>query len=358
MKIEGKQIVLRDWQPNDVDVYCHWLQPGHRWQELDGPYYPGSTSEEIEKIRAALPQKIESGDWPEPRQRLLIAGREDDALYGQVTWYWQSQETDWLSVGISIYDPAHWGRGFGFEALGLWSDYLLAQIPQLRSLDLRTWSGNVGMMRLAEKLGYTLEARFRQARVVNGRVYDGIGYGVLRSEWQTRYPDGFAAMLGRPRLCVQTWDDGHPRWADLLTVIDSVGQKPWAIDWHDWYLSSHMLVALLDDAIAGFLRLVRQPIGPDMACETVTVQGEPLVEAKVMVFAVAPAYRRQGVGRVLQAAAIREARALGCYQLRSYSNGEKLANHQLKLGLGFGVQPHIRDDDNRGVFFVMPLAVD
>ncbi len=67
----------------------------------------------------------------------------------------------------------------GYEALGLWSEYLFATMPRLPRLDLRTWSGNHGMMRLAEKLGYRLEARFRKARMVHGHYYDGMGYGIL-----------------------------------------------------------------------------------------------------------------------------------------------------------------------------------
>ncbi len=51
------------------------------------------------------------------------------------------------------------------------------------------------MMRLATKLGYTLEARFRKARIVKGAYYDGLGYGLLREEWRERYPDGFAMRL-------------------------------------------------------------------------------------------------------------------------------------------------------------------
>jgi RimJ/RimL family protein N-acetyltransferase len=64
-------------------------------------------------------------------------------------------------------------------------------MPHIVRLDLRTWSGNHGMMRLAEKLGYQQEARFRQARIVEGRYYDGLGYGILRAEWETQHPKGF-----------------------------------------------------------------------------------------------------------------------------------------------------------------------
>lgn len=195
MIIKGQKINLRDWRLADLEPYAYWQRPEHRWQELDGPYYPPPELAEIPNIVNRLREKIEAANWPQPRQQLIIANSETDTLTGIVTWYWTSEETNWLSVGISIYDPAHWGKGIGYEALGLWSEHLLAAMPQLARLDLRTWSGNTGMMKLAEKLGYCEEARFRKARIVKGKYYDGMGYGILREEWQTLYPHGFAAHL-------------------------------------------------------------------------------------------------------------------------------------------------------------------
>jgi putative hydrolase of HD superfamily len=127
----------------------------------------------------------------------VIADAASDVLRGMVSWAWESAATHWPSVGIVIYDPAYWGQGLGYEALGLWSDYLFAAVPEFARLDLRTWSGNTGMQRLAAKLGYQEEARFRKARIVAGQYYDGLGYGVLREEWAARYPGGFAAHLER-----------------------------------------------------------------------------------------------------------------------------------------------------------------
>lgn len=121
---------------------------------------------------------------------MVIALRDTDTLLGIVTRAWESRETNWPLVGIAIFDPSWWGRGVGYQSLGLWGDYLFREMPEIVRLDLRTWSGNVGMMRLAEKLGYRLEARFRKARIVEGRYYDGLGYGVLREEWDELYPDG------------------------------------------------------------------------------------------------------------------------------------------------------------------------
>lgn len=192
--LQGKKITLRDWTLADLDPYAHWLAPGHHWQRLDGPYYPGPTPDEIPSLIEKTRARINAGNWSTPRTRLVIA--RADRLIGIVSRYWISEETNWSAVGITIYDPALWGQGIGYEALGLWSDYLFRAAPEWVRLDLRTWSGNHGMMRLALKLGYQEEARFRMARIVDGQYYDGMGYGVLRREWEARYPGGFSAHLG------------------------------------------------------------------------------------------------------------------------------------------------------------------
>ena len=191
LRIQGQRVDLRDWRLDDLEPYQAWMRPGQRWQEFDGPYYPKPSPEKVAELLERQRKHILSGDWPEPRTRLVVAVRDGDTLLGTVNWYWIGQETNWLAVGISLFDPAIWGQGIGCEALGLWCEYLWAAMPQIVRLDLRTWSGNHGMIRLAEKLGFQPEARFRKARIVGGEYYDGLGYGVLREEWRERYPRGF-----------------------------------------------------------------------------------------------------------------------------------------------------------------------
>lgn len=48
---------------------------------------------------------------------------------------------------------------------------------------ITTWSGNVRMMKLAEKVGMKLEGRMRNCRIVDGKFYDSIRMGMLREEW-------------------------------------------------------------------------------------------------------------------------------------------------------------------------------
>jgi len=194
LPLQGQQIVLRTWQHRDLETWSTWLEPGHPWKELDGPYYPLPSAAARATMREQKRAEIDHGSSASPPHSLVIADRHTDAFLGIVTWYWESKETYWPGLGIVIFDQTNWGRGIGYEALGLWTDVLFRALPEITRLDLRTWSGNRGMMRLAEKLGYVEEARFRQARIVGDTYYDGLGYGILREEWLRRYPAGFATV--------------------------------------------------------------------------------------------------------------------------------------------------------------------
>ncbi|MCB0062270.1 MAG: GNAT family N-acetyltransferase [Caldilineaceae bacterium] len=164
-----------------------------------------------------------------------------------------------------------------------------------------------------------------------------------------------SGMIAGLPLCIEEWPLNHPRMWQLQQVTDALNQTKWVTVRFDWHHSSHLLVATKGGRIVGFLRLVTQPIGSDEELPATLLRGEPLLEAKVMAFAVVESHRRQGIGWALQEAALRLARELGCYQLRSYSSGDKTANHQLKLAMGFALHRTVRGEDREGGYFIMPL---
>lgn len=190
MEIRGANVVLRDWKEKDLALFRSAFTSATEWLRLDAPYLAAPTGDDlealIEKKRVAI-----QADKSVPRSELVVADSSSDDLVGRVISYWQSKETLWLSVGIDIFFEARWGAGLGHEALGLWCEYLFDAMPNLARLDLRTWAGNERMVRLARRLGFQEEARFRKARVVDGRYFDALGFGVLREEWETRFPHGF-----------------------------------------------------------------------------------------------------------------------------------------------------------------------
>lgn len=195
IKLQGNKIHIRDWIMEDLPTYRKWLIGDYPWKKLDAPYYKKMNEEEAEKYLTKIKNEIVNKEFPTPRHRLVIALNDDNTFLGNLGWYWQSKPTYWLSAGLVIHNDAYWSKGIGYEAFGLWCQYLLDNMPELARLDLRSWSGNLGMMKLAEKLGFQLEATFRKARIVDGKYFNGVGYGILKEEWQNRYPKGFEQHL-------------------------------------------------------------------------------------------------------------------------------------------------------------------
>ncbi|CAM5202460.1 N-acetyltransferase OS=Lysinibacillus sphaericus OX=1421 GN=LS41612_10485 PE=4 SV=1 [Lysinibacillus sphaericus] len=143
-----------------------------------GPYIP-----EKHKSKAAFLKEWTKDEelFEDVPSSLIIA--VDEQFIGVVGAYWVDKNTNWLETGIVTYDTAYWNGGYGSEAYRLWIDYLFENTP-LHRLGMSTWSGNERMIRVAEKLGMQLEARIRDARIVDGKYYDAIKMGILRSEWE------------------------------------------------------------------------------------------------------------------------------------------------------------------------------
>lgn len=126
---------------------------------------------------------------------------------------------------------------------------------------------------------------------------------------------------------------------------------------------SHYFGVMVNERVVGHIALRLQPLLVPASKSTegesvhLTRDGVPLMETFVQTFAVEEDFRRRGYGRCLQEAAIQKTRELGCYQMRSWSSGDRLANYALKLSLGFAVLPASYPvpggETISGVYFVM-----
>lgn len=186
MEIQGERLILRSYQFSDLTEIQKWLHPSEEWCKFDSPYSITIGKEFKQDIISKWNLSTIEKDGEFPEEKLMIIKSDVDQVIGIVTWNWVSKTTVWPSIGIIIFNPKYWNKGYGFDALELWCDYLFEAEPRFHRIDIRTWSGNRGMMKLAEKLGFKKEAVFRKARIVNGKFYDSIGYGILREEWNKR----------------------------------------------------------------------------------------------------------------------------------------------------------------------------
>lgn len=185
--LRGERVVLRDWRREDLPTYESWQRPEHEWHRWDGPYFPRPDATEVARSVEQLRDRIDrSGQRPErPTPSLVVADPDTDELLGLVSWYFESQASDWRRIGIVLFDPRSWSGGRGREALALWAGHLFAT-TEIGRLDFATWSGHEAMCRIGRSLGWIEEARFRAAREVRGWRYDSVVFGTLREEWEHR----------------------------------------------------------------------------------------------------------------------------------------------------------------------------
>lgn len=191
----GPGVRLRGWTAPDLAAFREWMRPHHEWHRWDGPYYPVPDDAASDALVARLADSASAavrdprglGADGLPPHRVVVADA-DDRLVGTCSWYWESAETQWARMGVTVFDPATRGRGIGREALRAWTSYLFSVTDWVR-LDVATWSGNAAMLGVARSLGLVEEGRFRRARVVEGVRYDAVVLGVLREEWAATSAD-------------------------------------------------------------------------------------------------------------------------------------------------------------------------
>ncbi|MCH4891358.1 GNAT family N-acetyltransferase [Acidaminobacter sp. JC074] len=176
------KIILRELCLDDLDSYRLWNLPDKRHHDFNGPYFGRDTVEELDERIKKMRTRLNDGKSARDNM-LAIVNEDTDELIGTVSKYFKSIETDWLEVGIAIFNENYWSKGIGYQALKQWIDLVFNMHPTFVRLGLTTWSGNIGMMKLSEKLGLKQEACYRKARIVNGQYYDSVSYGILREEW-------------------------------------------------------------------------------------------------------------------------------------------------------------------------------
>jgi RimJ/RimL family protein N-acetyltransferase len=171
-----KEISLRKISEKDIQTLWQiaYGKEKNEWLNWNGPYFhdPVYTwSEFQEQAERYINNDFRYGIF------------DQDKLIGMVSAYYEDGDLQrWLDVGIILYDDQLWGRQIGTRALKLWLSHLFAMV-ELPHIGLTTWSGNLGMIRIAQKLGMTEEARIRKVRFWQNRSWDSVKDGVLREEW-------------------------------------------------------------------------------------------------------------------------------------------------------------------------------
>ena len=184
MQIKFENIILRDMIESDIEDYVRWFTVEREWMNYDAPWETEASDEETE--RTSWREYYESvkdlsDDVRRWKFEIVCNGRH----IGWVSSYMMNERYEWIgadtiqpdqmvyrAVGIGICEPEFWSKGVGTAALRAFIDYHFKN--GFDALYTQTWSGNVRMLRCAEKLGFVECDRCVEEREVNGKKYDGL----------------------------------------------------------------------------------------------------------------------------------------------------------------------------------------
>lgn len=185
MEIIYHDIVLRDHRKSDIDDDIRWNTAETEWAFWDAPWEAVGKVEnfdadafckkELENLKKPLP-KIRSCFEVDTAEGVHIGGCNSYLIDENYEWVKNpkpGQKTN-RTVGIDINESKFWGRGLGKTALSAFILYYLDN--GIKDIYTQTWSGNVRMVKTAEKLGFKVCEREADAYEVRGEKYDGLTF--------------------------------------------------------------------------------------------------------------------------------------------------------------------------------------
>lgn len=87
------------------------------------------------------------------------------------------------TIGLSIGEKDYWNQGYGSDVIKTLIRHLFNSL-NLRRVQLDTWSGNERAIRVYQKCGFEIEGRLKENEYVDGKYYDTIIMGLLRSNFK------------------------------------------------------------------------------------------------------------------------------------------------------------------------------
>lgn len=170
--IQGTKIRLRALEHDDLPHFVRWINDPEtrRFMVLR---YPLSMTEE---------EKWWQGFLQRENDHIFAIEAEDGTYIGNVGLHDIEPENRRAELGIIIGDKAHWGQGYGTDAVSALLRWAFEYL-NLNHISLRVYDYNERAIGCYQKCGFRHEGTMRQARYADGQYHDEWIMGVLRDEF-------------------------------------------------------------------------------------------------------------------------------------------------------------------------------
>ncbi|MFX0091439.1 MAG: GNAT family N-acetyltransferase [Candidatus Hodarchaeota archaeon] len=178
---KGKLTRLRRLEKKDVEIILQYFNNYELHRNLGAPPLPVSQEDEvkfIEGVNAAFNQRSQF--------TFGIEELEADSLIGTVSLF----DMDWVNrvteIGISIFNPKYWGKGYGSDAMIVLLDFAFS-VLDLHNVSLRVNEFNQRAIKAYEKIGFTHQGKIRESQYIDGKRHDVLLMDMLKSEFLDKH---------------------------------------------------------------------------------------------------------------------------------------------------------------------------
>lgn len=179
MQIITKRLLLRPIHRKDANAVFAY-RSDKLINQFQG-WIPETSEDMIDFIQNKVCAMINRpGTW----FQLVIINQENGAIVGDIGIHFIDEESKQAELGCTI-DKKYHGQGYATEAMSAVINLLFNELNKHRisaSIDPR----NKASIKLVERLGFRLEAHFRESLLINGVWVDDLVYALLENEWKVK----------------------------------------------------------------------------------------------------------------------------------------------------------------------------
>lgn len=179
---ETERIRLTSFTDEDLPQFASWLSDFGLQRLLN----PGMSTPHNKEDYLNPDGWFQADLRSETSRVFALRTKEDNTFIGTSALVNFNMVTHCSEIGINLAHPDYQGKGYGSEVMLITMRYGFEQF-NLNKINLNVMGFNTRAIRLYEKLGFQHEARRREFLFHDGRMFDSLQMGILRSEWEERH---------------------------------------------------------------------------------------------------------------------------------------------------------------------------
>ena len=180
MPIEGEIVILREEQPEDMPLLTAMRN------DLETQAWSKTLPPDFTETMVMKRYRDREFSFDPQEGRFIMIERASGEFAGSISY--TGLKPRWsATIGLMV-AKKFWGTGLAVDAQETLLKFLFQELG-MRVVRLFTHSGNPRAVGLAEKSGFQISARQRQAIFKNGELFDNIVMDLLREEYFSRHSE-------------------------------------------------------------------------------------------------------------------------------------------------------------------------